>query len=335
MAIVTALEDRAIRDAVLSVDTGPRGQPLRGKPGRGARRRDRAGVRREQRRRRGAAPCPQHVPVVRPDLAAAGCTRGPALRRGPQLLPGVHRRLLRRHPEHLHGGQTEGFAGLRNASRTAGKLLVAAIRIVPAAPSTFSGVGQRMLQADVAMNSGANTAAISDAFAAHGMTLPAPATSLPVPLPGRPARGHPRSCAAGSPSRLAPGSSSHPSIPSCMARSPTSARTGRCRSTAPGSRASRSWCRASRASPPRAAAGRSPASWVRSPRPRVRPPAQARAFARSLVANGDVRTAPRAARRLAAAPQPPAARVPHTPSHEIRLVGGQPTLVRVGFSRRR
>ena len=61
---------------------------------------------------------------------------------------------------------------------------------------------------------------------------------------------------------------------------------------------------------------------------------QARAFARSLVANGDVRTAPRAARRLAAAPQPPTARVPHKPSHEIRLVGGEPTLVRVGFSHR-
>ena len=93
------------------VDPGPRGQPLRGKPGRGARRRDRAGVRSEQRRRRRAAPCPQHVPVVRPDLAAAGCTRGPALRRGPQLRPGVQWRLLRRHPEHLHRGQTEGFAG--------------------------------------------------------------------------------------------------------------------------------------------------------------------------------------------------------------------------------
>lgn len=63
--------------------------------------------------------------------------------------------------------------------------------------------------------------------------------------------------------------------------------------------------------------------------------AQARAFARSLVANGDVRTAPRAARRLAAAPQAPSARVPHPASHEIRLVDGQPTLVRVGFSDRR
>jgi hypothetical protein len=62
---------------------------------------------------------------------------------------------------------------------------------------------------------------------------------------------------------------------------------------------------------------------------------QARAFARSLVANGDVRTAPRAARRLAAAPQPQAPRVPHTASHQIRLVDGQPTLVRVGFSCRR
>ena len=82
-------------------------------------------------------------------------------------------------------GRRKDSLGLRNASRTAGKLLVAAIRIVPATPSTFSGVGQRMLQADVAMNRGANTAAINEAFAAHGMPLPAPATSLPVPLPGQ------------------------------------------------------------------------------------------------------------------------------------------------------
>ena len=72
-------------------------------------------------------------------------------------------------------GRRKDSLGLRNASRTAGKLLVAAIRIVPATPSTFIGVGQRMLQADVAMNRGANTAAINEAFAAHGMPLPAPA----------------------------------------------------------------------------------------------------------------------------------------------------------------
>ena len=80
MAIVTALEDRAIRDAVLASTPDLVGQPLRGKPGRGARRRDRAGVRSEQRRRRGAPPCPQHVPVGRPHVAAAECPRRPALR---------------------------------------------------------------------------------------------------------------------------------------------------------------------------------------------------------------------------------------------------------------
>ena len=73
--------------------------------------------------------------------------------------------------------------GLRKASRTAGQLLLAAIRTVPAAPNTFAGVGQRMLQADVMKNGGANVQAVRDAFGAHGMTLAAPVTSLPEPLP--------------------------------------------------------------------------------------------------------------------------------------------------------
>ena len=74
--------------------------------------------------------------------------------------------------------------GLRKASRTAGSLLVTAIRTVPAAPNTFAGVGQRMLQADVTKNGGANVQSIRDAFGAHGMTLAAPVTSLAEPLPG-------------------------------------------------------------------------------------------------------------------------------------------------------
>jgi hypothetical protein len=59
---------------------------------------------------------------------------------------------------------------------------------------------------------------------------------------------------------------------------------------------------------------------------------QARAFARSLVASGQVRTAPGATRRLAAAPQPRADVPQQTPSHEIRVVNGEPTLVRIGFA---
>ena len=59
---------------------------------------------------------------------------------------------------------------------------------MPAAPDTFSGVGQRMVQADVTSNNGVNAKAVTDAFAAHGMTLAAPVTSLPVPL-GKAKRG--------------------------------------------------------------------------------------------------------------------------------------------------
>ncbi len=82
-------------------------------------------------------------------------------------------------------GSRKGSTALRTASRKAGKLLVAAIRVVPAAPNTFTALGQRMLQVDVTSNRGANVAAIREAFEAHGMTLPAPATSLAVPLARR------------------------------------------------------------------------------------------------------------------------------------------------------
>jgi hypothetical protein len=58
---------------------------------------------------------------------------------------------------------------------------------------------------------------------------------------------------------------------------------------------------------------------------------EARAFASALVASGQVRTAPLATRRLAVAPQPSTDRPQRTASHEIRVVDGEPTLVRVGF----
>jgi hypothetical protein len=59
---------------------------------------------------------------------------------------------------------------------------------------------------------------------------------------------------------------------------------------------------------------------------------QARAFVRALVASGQVRTAPQATRRLAAPPQPRPDVPQKTPSHEIRVIAGEPTLVRVGFA---
>ena len=283
------------------------GQPLRGEPGRGARRRDRARIRTEQRRRRGAAPRPQHVPVVRPDVPAAGCTRGPAVRRGPQLRAGLRRRLLRRHPQHLHGRQTKdreacGMPRGRPAScwwRPSGR--------VPAAPSTFTGVGQRMLQADVTMNGGANTP--GDQRRVRGARhdrCAAPATSLPVPLAGQTRAGAPHaSCAGGSPSRRAPRSSSHPvdselhgAIAHVTAYRPLTARRRRARGR-PGHGAGR---RPRRHHPPRPA--RSPASWARSRRPRAMPTRRLARSRASLVASGDIKHAPRAsspARRGSAA----------------------------------
>ncbi len=232
------------------------------------------------------------------------------------------------------GGRRKDSLALRKASRTAGKLLMAAIRIVPATPSTFRGVGQRMLQVDVSKNRGANTAAITEAFAAHGMSLPAPATSLPVPLPRQTRAG----AAPELRRRLAvpPGtrieitpvdSDLHGEIAHVSAYRPLpldGAGLQGVRIMVPG---------IARVATTRR--GRSITGVLGEVTSSEGDAAvQARAFARSLVANGDVRTAPRAARRLAAAPQPPTARVPHKPSHEIRLVGGEPTLVRVGFSHR-
>jgi hypothetical protein len=234
-----------------------------------------------------------------------------------------------------NGGSRKGSTALRKASRTAGKLLTAAVRVVPAAPNTFSGVGQRMVQADVSMNRGANAAAIDAAFAAHGMALPAPATSLPVPLPGQTRSGaspelrRRLAVPPGTRIEMTPvetelhGEITHVSayrpipldddgLPGVQVLVPGVARVATTRR------------------------GRSITGVLGDVTSSAGEAVEhARAFARSLVANGDVRTAPRAARRLAAAPQPPAGRVPHKPSHEIRVVAGQPTLVRVGFSCRR
>ena len=80
-------------------------------------------------------------------------------------------------------------AGLLRAGRTAGKLLVSAVKTVPAAPQIYAGVGQRMLAADVTSNGGVNCPAITAAFAAHGLTLAAPSASLAVPLSTRTRRG--------------------------------------------------------------------------------------------------------------------------------------------------
>jgi hypothetical protein len=92
----------------------------------------------------------------------------------------------------LRGIQAAGphtVTGLRNAVRTTGKLLISALRAVPAAPRTFEGVGRRMAEADASNNGGANVAIIRAAFAAHGISVPAPALPMAVPIKGGRTRG--------------------------------------------------------------------------------------------------------------------------------------------------
>ena len=220
-------------------------------------------------------------------------------------------------------------AGLLRAGRTAGTLLVAAIKTVPAAPQIYAGVGQRMLQADVTLNGGTNCPAIQAAFEAHGMTLTAPSASLAVPLAARTRRGAsaelrermgvPRDTkltftpvdtgAHGEISHVAayrPVTLSGVGLEGVRVMVPAGARIARRGAAVMGM-----------------LGDVTPADGTSDN--------EARAFAQALVASGQVRTAPQATRRLAVAPQPSTDRPHRTPSHEIRIVDGEPTLVRVGF----
>ena len=74
---------------------------------------------------------------------------------------------------------------------------------------------------------------------------------------------------------------------------------------------------------------------------------EGRAFARALLANGDIRNTaqtatPAGGRRTrggshagVVAPQPRPAYAPFPPTHEVKIVAGEPTLSRIGFSGRR
>ena len=272
---------------------------------------------------------------VRPDLAATGCARRPAVGRGPQLRARVQPAPSTTSIRNIYtGGSRKGSTALRTASRTAGKLLVAAIRVVPAAPSTFSGVGQRMLQVDVTSNKrgerrrdqGRVRGARDDA-AGPGHVV------CPCRWPGGPAPGRPpelrRRLAVppGTRIELTPVDTDlHGEIGHVSAYRPVpldgvglDGRPGH----GPGHRACRQH--------PRAGA-RSPASWARSPRPRARPrrrrgPSRARSSPTATCAPPRVLpdgSPPHRSRR------PPGCRA--RTSHEIRLVDGEPTLVRVGFS---
>jgi hypothetical protein len=221
-------------------------------------------------------------------------------------------------------------AALRKASRTAGELLVAAIRRVPAAPGTFAGVGQRMLQSDDAINNGANIQAIRDAFSAHGMNLAPAAASLPEPLPrtARAANTELRRRLAVPPGtrvEITPVETHQPGEIAHVAAYRPITLDGRglegVRVMVPGV------TRVAVTRGGRAATGTlgevSPASGEAE--------AQARAFARSLLENGDIQTAPRAVRRMGAAPRPAVDRGFRKPTHEIRIRKGQPELIRIGF----
>ena len=220
--------------------------------------------------------------------------------------------------------------GLRKAGQTSGKLLIAALKTVPAAPRIFAGVGQRMLQADITMNAGANAAAIQAAFKAHGMTLTAPVASLSVPL-GKRTRG-----GASGELRERLGVPSGTALKFTPVDSPIHGEMAHVT-------AYRSLTLTDggldgvRVMVPAVARVTRRGGAVTGTLGEVTPADsvvddQARAFVRSLVASGQIRTQGRATRRMAAAPQPRADVPQRMPSHEIKVVNGEPTLVRIGFT---
>jgi hypothetical protein len=226
-------------------------------------------------------------------------------------------------------------AGLRKASRTIGKLLISAIRAVPATPRVFDGVGRRMLQADVGANRGRNVEAIRDGFLAHGLDLGAPSTSLEVPVTGtardatRRLRGRLQAPASARLEVTPVDTESHGPIAHVAAFRPVSL-TGEpglegVRVMVPGvARVRRS--------------GRSITGVLGEVTPAsTEAEREARALARVLLANGDIAAAPTRRTRgrradIVAAPQRPS---PFPPTHEIRRIGGENTLVRRGFAARR
>ena len=218
-------------------------------------------------------------------------------------------------------------ANLQAAAQRSGSLLAAAMRTVPAAPRIFEGVGKRMAQAEATLNKGKYVAQIQAAFAAHGMTISAPAASLAVPLERR-TRGDGTKelrarlgVASGAKIEVTPVDSdmhddfAHVTafrslsltgvLPGVEIPVPVTARVTRRGTSITGVVGDIVGASANVDS-------------------------EARAFVQTLVSNGDVRVNATAARRIAlTAPQVTARR---TATHEVRTVGGKPTLVRVGFA---
>ena len=219
---------------------------------------------------------------------------------------------------------------LRKASRTAGELLVAAIRRVPAAPGTFAGVGQRMLQSDDAINNGANIQAIRDAFerARHDAgargRLPAGAAAKDGDRAANTELRRRLEVPPGTKVEITPVETNQPGEIAHVAAYRPLTLDGRglegVRVMVPGV------TRVAATRGGRAATGTlgevAPASGEAE--------AQARAFARSLLENGDIQTAARAVRRMGAAPRP-ANPGSGKPTHEIRIRRRPAELVRIGF----
>jgi len=221
-------------------------------------------------------------------------------------------------------------AGLKKAATTAGRLLVAALRTVPAAPRIYAGVGQRMLQADVTLNAGVNAASIQAAFQAHGMALAAPATSLPVPFAASSTLGKKALL------RERMGVRRDATLQITPVDSVTHGEIAHVAAYRPLDLTGQGLDGVQVMVPAVARVARRGATIV-GLLGEVTPAdsdvdENARAFARALVASGQVRTAPAAGRRLASAVQPPQDQPRRMATHEIRIVGGQPTLVRLGFA---
>jgi len=245
---------------------------------------------------------------------------------------------------YLDGGKRTG-PGLRRAARAVGRLLISGIRTVPATPRTFEGVGRRMVEADVARNGGANAAAIQSAFDAHGITLPAPAIPMAVPMRRRTRGGASQELREGlavpSGTHLeytSVTSDVHGDVSHVAAYRPIQLTEGQLtgvRLMVPGTAEVRR-------------RGRSVTGVIGDVKPADQEvEREGRAFARALLANGDIRPTgddtasgdqPRRRRvrggrpRFEMAPTPRPNYAPFPPTHEVKMVNGEPTLSRVGFS---
>jgi hypothetical protein len=223
---------------------------------------------------------------------------------------------------------TKTSAGLQRAAAHAGGLLVQAVRIVPAAPRVFEGVGRRMLQAEASLKGGNYASQVRSAFARHGMTLPAPAASLPENL-DKPARGNGTKelrrrmgVPPGSKLEVTPVESKmHPDMVhvTVFRKLPL---TGVLRGVTVKVPASARVTRRGGSITNVIGEGVAATGAVED---------EARAFVRTLVQSGDVKVAPKLTRRVQA-PIAPQDRPPRKPTHEIKTEDGEPTLVRVGFA---